>query len=438
VPDKNRATSGAIAQPTLFGHPTGLTVLFSTEAMAYFSAFGMQALLVLYMVRQLDFTQPQASFIYGLYVGAANLTPLLGGFIADRYIGKGRAITLGASLMALGHLAMTWNSGLYAGLALVALGNGFFITSLASQIGDLYAASDPRRERAYVIYYLGINLGSFVAPIVCGTLADAYGWHYGFAAAAIAMTLGLIIHIMFKPVLSASLAYSRQFNASPASPDVPKSPAAGLATKLPLLAAVLGLVILFRLGYEQIGNTIALWIDGNTDRILGGFRIPAPWFQSLNPLLIFTLTPLLTWYWRRREDAGRSIPTLSKMMLGCAFSALAYLAMIGGAWEWGMHGQASMVWPLLFFLFMTLAEIHVLPIGLALFGRLSPAAHASFIIGIWYSAKFVASIAAGAFGTLWTTLTPTAFFAVNIGLALLTMLLMYGAGRIGLNRALAR
>lgn len=427
--------SGVTARATLFGHPAGLTILFATEAMAYFSAFGMQALLVLYMIHQLGFPQPQASSVYGLYVGAANLTPILGGFIADRFIGKGRAIIVGASLMAAGHLAMTWGSGPYLGLALVALGNGFFITSLASQIGDLYAPADPRRERAYVIYYLGINLGSFAAPLVCGALAAAYGWRYGFAAAAVAMALGLAIYLLFQPVLRASTP-AASATASGGSAD-PLGPETG-RMRFGLLAAVLGLVIMFRLGYEQMGNTIALWIDGNTARQLSAFQVPTPWFQSLNPLLIFAFTPVLTWFWARRDAQGRGISTLAKMTVGCACSALAYLAMIGGVVEWREAGQASMAWPLLYFLFMTLAEIHVLPIGLALFGRLSPARHASLIMGVWYFAKFVASLAAGGLGALWGTLTPEVFFGLNIGLALMTMTLMLGAGRLGLNRALAQ
>lgn len=427
------ASRARIPRATLFGHPIGLSVLFLTDTAGYFSAFGMQALLVLYMTHKLGYAQGRASWIYGLYVGIANLTPLLGGFIADRYLGKTRAVVTGALLMALGHMTMIWEAGLYGGLALVALGNGFFGTSLVSQVGDLYAGDDPRRDRAYVIYYLGINLGSFIAPIVCGWLAQYYGWHFGFGAAAVAMTLGLAAYLGFLPRLRGSLLGGMTTNTAVAARD--QTPA---GSKYAALALVLGLVILFRLGYEQTGNTIALWIDGSTDRLLGSFQIPAAWFQSLNPLLIFTLTPILTSYWDWRARKGREIPTLRKMTLGCGFAALAYLSLLGGASELHRDGSAGMIWSLGYFLLMTLAEIHVLPIGLSLFGRLSPAAHASLMIGIWYFAKFVASIAAGGLGALWTLTTPAAFFTGNLVVALVTMLLMHGAAHLRLLQSLTR
>lgn len=399
----------------LFGHPKGLTILFLTETAAYFSAFGMQALLVLYMVQSLSFGQAKASMIFGLYVGCANLTPLLGGWIADRFIGQHRAVIAGALLMGAGHGVMIWDAGLYPGLGLVALGNGFFATSLVSRIGALYAAEDPRRDRAYMLYYLGINVGSFAAPLCCGWLAQHYGWHAGFGAAAIVMVLGLGLYLSCQALLP----HGRDGD----DPSAPSGDAGYQPHRnaLLFLASVLALVVLFRLGYEQMGNSIALWIDRDVDRDLGGMLIPTPWFQSLNPLFIFLLSPVLALYWRRRDEGGRTIAPLAKMATGACFAGAAFLTLAAGA-----IGGASVPvgFVLGYFLLMTIAELHVFPIGLALIARFSSSRNRSTMIGLWYFVKFLASMAAGAFAALGGQVPPVTFFTANLALALAVAALM--------------
>src|SRR5437016_5874140 len=180
---------------TWFGQPRGLTILFLTNMWELFSYYGMRTLLVYYMTKQLFFSQQKASLIYGSYVATAYFTPLLGGIAADRWLGKRRAVILGGSAMALGHFLMTFEPLFYPALATIALGNGLFLPSLPSQINDLYRADDPRRGRAYNIYYAGLNLGGFIAPLVCGTLGELYGWHYGFGAATVGMFSGLLIYL---------------------------------------------------------------------------------------------------------------------------------------------------------------------------------------------------------------------------------------------------
>ena len=174
-----------------FGHPRGLTVLFLTNMWEQFSYYGMRALLVYYMTKQLLLGQGQASFIYGTYTACAYFTPILGGVIADRLLGKRRAIIIGASVMAAGHFMMTFEPLFYFALATIALGNGLFLPTLPSQVGDLYPPDDPRRGWAYNVYYVGINIGGFLAPLVCGTVGELYGWHYGFGLAGIGMLAGL-------------------------------------------------------------------------------------------------------------------------------------------------------------------------------------------------------------------------------------------------------
>src|SRR6185436_18243107 len=172
-----------------------LTVLFLTNMWEQFSYYGMRAILVYYMTKQLLLAQGNSSIIYGIYTGVAYFTPLIGGFIADRFLGKKRAIIIGGSVMALGHFMMTLEPLFYVALATIAIGNGLFLPSLPSQIGDLYAPGDARAGRAYNVYYVGVNIGGFLAPLICGTLGEIYGWHYGFGAAGIGMLLGLCIYL---------------------------------------------------------------------------------------------------------------------------------------------------------------------------------------------------------------------------------------------------
>ena len=174
-----------------FGHPRGLTILFLTEMWDQFSFFGMRALLVYYMTKQLMISQTHSSYIYGLYSSFVYFTPLIGGVISDRWLGRRRAVIIGSSIMALGHFLMAFESLFYFALATIAIGNGLFLPSLASQINQLYAPDDPRRATAYNIYYVGINLGAFLAPFVCGTVGEIYGWHWGFTLAGVGMVIGL-------------------------------------------------------------------------------------------------------------------------------------------------------------------------------------------------------------------------------------------------------
>jgi POT family proton-dependent oligopeptide transporter len=182
-------------EQTWFGQPRGLTVLFLTNMWEQFSYYGMRALLVYYMTKQLLLGQAHASFIYGTYTAGAYFTPILGGLIADRVLGKRRAIVLGGAIMCAGHFMMTFEPLFYAALATIAIGNGLFLPCLPSQVGDLYKPDDQRRGWAYNVYYVGINIGGFLAPLICGTLGEVYGWHYGFGVAGIGMGLGLVIYL---------------------------------------------------------------------------------------------------------------------------------------------------------------------------------------------------------------------------------------------------
>ncbi|WP_286771876.1 peptide MFS transporter [Sphingomonas sp. 66-10] len=313
-------------EATWFGQPRGLTILFLTNMWEQFSYFGMRALLVYYMTRQLLFTQPHSSFVYGAYTACAYFTPIVGGVIADRYLGKRRAVIVGASIMALGHFLMAFEAMFYIALATIALGNGFFLPSLPSQINGLYRGDDPRRGWAYNVYYVGINIGGFLAPLICGTLGELYGWHYGFGAAGVGMLAGLLIYLGGQQYLPADV---RAKDAAPAPVD--ESGPSG--RRLVLVLGAVGLAVtVFRGAYEQVGNTVALWAESGVDRRLGGLSIPMTWFQSLNPLLVMLLTPILLAVWRRRAAAGYDAPPARRMALGALIVGGAYFLLAAVTW----------------------------------------------------------------------------------------------------------
>ncbi|KQX25621.1 MULTISPECIES: peptide MFS transporter [unclassified Sphingomonas] len=406
------AAPTGVAGRTLFGHPPGLTSLFLTQMWAEFSYFGLQALLVYYMTRHLNFSQGQSSLIYGLYGAAAFFSPFFGGIVADRWLGRKRSVVLGGVLMMIGHFLMAFEGLLFPALALVALGNGLFIPPLAVQVGSLYAEDDPRRAQAFSAYYMGINLGGLLAPLVCGTLGELYGWHWGFSAAGIGMAVGLAIYLGSARLL----------------PPEPVLGRAGGGTKAPLgpadwrnLRLLLGIVlviVLFRIAYEQSGNVIALWVAHQTDRhvtILGhGVEVPATWFQAVNPLLIILLTPLLMRWWRRHDHDGTPAALLRRMSLGCAISVLSMLVMVAAAAVYGSTGRpVGSGWVLVYFLFLTVGELLTLPVGLSLIGMLSPVQIAAMLMGAWYIAKFLGSLLAGIMGAYWGVIPATAFFAIG-------------------------
>ncbi len=411
----------------LFGHPPGLTVLFLTQTWAEFSYFGLQAMLVYYMTQQLALPQAQASLIYGAYGAAAFFSPFVGGIISDRFLGKTRSVLLGGVMMMLGHFAMAFESMLFPALALVALGNGLFIPPLAVQVGKLYRDGDTRRDQAFSAYYMGINLGGFLAPLVCGTLGEKFGWHWGFAAAGFGMLVGLVIYLAFRRHIPDDAAAARSVRQE-------RAPLSGTDRQaLKTLLGVMGIVVLFRIAYEQSGNTIALWVKDRTDRMLeiGGlaWEIPATWFQSINPLLIITLTPFLVHYWRRRTEAGHSVNLFRRMSLGCALAGAASIIMVLAALAFRVEGPVSALWVVAYFVLLTVGELLVLPIGLSLFGNLSPAGIAATMMGAWYIAKFLGSLAAGVIGTLWLRIPAEWFFAIGAGATFLASALLFRMGR---------
>lgn len=400
----------AAAEPSpWFGQPRGLTILFLTNMWEQFSYYGMRALLVYYMTKTLLLGQGTSSFIYGAYTAFAYFTPIIGGTISDRWLGKRRAVIIGASIMAAGHFMMAFEPLFYLALATIALGNGLFLPTLPSQINDLYRAADPRRAWAYNVYYVGINIGGFLAPLVCGTLGELYGWHWGFTAAGIGMLAGLVIYVTGARYLPPQAPPTRGAAAA-------ALPAGGNRDTYLLLLAIGLAVTVFRGAYEQVGNTVALWADSGINRSIGSWAIPMTWFQSLNPMLVILVTPGLLTYWRRRAEAGVERSPMQKMAIGALIVGAAYLLLAGVSALAGA-GKAGWAWLALFFAIFTVGELHILPNGLGLFARLAPPRFGATTVAAWYLAIFTGSLSAGLVGTLWSRTSHPLFFALLAAIA---------------------
>jgi POT family proton-dependent oligopeptide transporter len=435
--DETHPTS---AQGDVFGHPRGLTFLFATEMWERFSYYGMRALLVLYMVKYLLIedhadgviglgalratlesmfgplgTQPFASQIYGLYTGLVYLTPVIGGLIADRVLGQRRTVIVGAVLMAIGHFMMAFESLFLLALITLILGNGAFKPNISTQVGGLYAPGDHRRDRAYSIFYVGINVGAFLAPLVCGTLGEDVGWHWGFAAAGVGMTLALAVYLHAIPMLPMD--------------EMHRVKAAGLEHK-PIdrdeWRAILALIALFLpttlfwATYEQQGNTIALWADTYTDRnidlLVWHGQIPVTWFQAFNPFMIFAFTPVIIALWAWQERRGNEPSTVTKMALGCFGVALSYLIMVGAAWS-ANGDEASWLWLFAYFVVLTVGELYLSPIGLSLVSKVAPARLLSMMMGLWLGTSFIGNFIAGWLGSFWSSMDKVSFFLMLAGIA---------------------
>lgn len=395
-------------QPTWFGQPRGLTYLFLTEMWEKFSFFGMRALQVYYMTKALGFSQANASLIYGSYAAGVYLTPIFGGLIADRWLGRRRAVVSGGLLMAFGHFMMAFEPLFFPAMVVIALGNGLFLPNLPSQVPDLYPKGDRRIDSAFNVYHVGVNLGAFLAPLICGTLGEVYGWHYGFGAAGIGMCLGLAIYLRGSRYLPP--------DTRPAAVPDTVEQAHEQGANLRLLLGVAFAVILFRTGYEQTGNTMATWMDTSLDRQAFGLTIPATWFQALNPMFVFLISPFLVRIWTARANRGIAASPLQRMAMGAGGIGASYL-MLAGLMVAGA-GSVHWLWMVVFSAFFTLGELYILPVGMGLFASLAPKRFAATTIAAWFLCSFAGNLLAGAVGTAWERTTPQAFFVAMGGICM--------------------
>jgi POT family proton-dependent oligopeptide transporter len=448
------AMADAKPEKTLFGHPRGLTWLFTTEMWERFSYYGMRAILVLYLVnflllpgqiehvlgytsvkhlfeaifnggRPLD-VQPFSSLIYGNYTAFVYLTPFFGGIIADRLVGQRISVIIGGVTMAAAEFTLMEPRLFFIGLLLLIVGNGFFKPNISTQVGNLYKPGDSRIDRAYSIFYVGINVGATASPLVCGTLANdpAWGYKWGFFAAGIGMVIGQIIYLLALRTLPKDRVERARVSGET------KTPMTGNDWKAVIAIILLCIpTTLFWATYEQQGNTINLWAQDFTNRALIpgviNWQIPVAWFQSFNPAMIVAFTPLVVWFWGRQFVRGREPATINKMALGNVMLALSYLIMAVAAYLTGPTGHASWLWLFAFFAVITLGELYLSPIGLALVARVSPPQILSMMMGLWFITSFTGNQLQGYIGSFFSRMDKVSFFLLCAGLGFVAALLTW-------------
>jgi proton-dependent oligopeptide transporter, POT family len=491
----------------LTGHPPGLFVLFFTEMWERFSYYGMRTLLMLYMLRYLlkperaasvwghtqlfrafasvfswfSSSEPTvdayASQMYGVYTALVYLTPLFGGLLADKILGKRRTVYVGGVLMAIGHFLMASEQLFYVALFFLILGNGAFKPNISTQVGDLYRDGDSRRDRAFSIFYVGINLGALLSGVIVGTLAQTYGaqlsenpedlnpafdalhpgrgWHYGFGAAGVGMVIGLVLYVFGQRYLAAESLPSKLrtvetlapgpdagYRGSPTVTRTKVAPVPLTPAELRAVWALVGLCalnIVFWAVYEQQGNTMQLWATDRTHwPSIGSFKIPSTWFQSFNPFMIFALTPVITIVWAWQQRRGREPSSVAKMAIGCIVLGASFLIMVVGAGAVGLTGKGSLGWPLGCTAMLTVGELYLSPIGMSLVTKVAPKRIVSMMMGMWLLSSFFGNYASGLLGMMYrATGDNRAFFAVLALLGVLAGLAIWAFNR-PLKRALGR
>ncbi len=415
-------------------HPKGLYFLFTIEMWERFSYYGMRALLVLYMVKFLTFSTEKAGNIYGIYTGLVYLTPLIGGYIADRYLGQKNCIAIGAILMILGHFAMAFQSlpFFYSALALLIIGNGFFKPNISTMVGQLYEENDPRRDGGFTIFYMGINLGAFLSPLVCGTLGEKIGFHYGFASAGVGMLIGYLIfiwgqnkfikHVGNKPICKELIKIKNHKEITTC--DIPLTKIE--KQRIAVIFIMMFFCIFFWASFEQAGSSLTLFAERSTERFIPflNWEFPVSYFQAVNPLIIILLAPLFSKLWLDLADINKNPSMPIKFSLGLFLVSIGFILMIfaSGLAE---NNKVSFLWLIGVYLFHTMGELCISPVGLSLVTKLAPIKFASLLMGIWFLSSFFANLAAGIFAGNYDSLKTTEFFMIPAALTGISAIIIF-------------
>lgn len=413
------------------GPPIGLGYLAFTEAWERFSFYGMQALLVLYMTKELllpghvenvalfkPFSalfggiegQALASAIFGTYAASVYLTPILGGFLADRVLGKRRTVLLGAVTMAVGHFLMAFEAAFLFALLCLVLGSGMFKGNIASQVGALYGPGDLRRADAFQIFYLGINAGVIASPLIVGTLGETVGWHWGFGAAGVGMLIGLAIYLAGQKHLP-----REHFEAQGKAP-APKLEAGDwpAVIALVLLIPVLAVAIVPN---NQIFNAYLVWGDQQFDLMFMGEKLPTTWLVTLDAIVSVSFLALVALFYRWYGARWKEPDEITKIIIGSAFSIGGMLCLYMAAETQGAGQKIGLAWPVAFHVINSIGFAHMLPVSLALFAKLAPKAINATVIGLYYLAFFTANALVGWIGGFYETMRTTEFWLLHAGLA---------------------
>ena len=427
--------------------PRALPTLFLSEMWERFSYYGMRALLVLYLVKAVGYTRDGALEVYAVYTGLVYIAPIFGGYFADRFLGYRKAILIGGTVMMLGHVAMTFPALLKPALGLLIVGNGFFKPNFTSLLGLQYRDQDPRRDGGFTIVYMGVNLGAFLAPFIAGTLGQKVDWSWGFAAAAFGMAFGLAQFAFTQQRLGTTgLPPGRDGESLLRTRDwlhigvgaaaclafvvlalqvIAVAGAAWAATAWQLkaaipVAALIGLLVsagrgggrahleqvgailvlgffnvFFWMGFEQAGGTMNLFADKLTDRVVLGWEIPASFFQSVNPMSILLLAPVLSATWDRIDRTPRALSSPTKMALGMIILGLGFVVMAIAQGRADRLGQVGPLWLFGAYVLHTVGELCISPIGLSMVTKVSPPRMVGLMVGVWFGTFGIASYLAG-------------------------------------------
>lgn len=433
----DNAESGAehmVEDRRFLGHPVGLGYLAFTEAWERFSFYGMQSLLVLYLVKELLLPghienvaffdsfrtlygdlegQALASALFGTYAASVYLTPILGGLLADRILGKRRTVLLGAITMAAGHFLMAFETSFLFALLCLVLGSGMFKGNIASQVGSLYSASDLRRADAFQIFYLGINAGVIASPLVVGTLGEKVGWHWGFGAAGVGMLIALVIYVAGQKHLPKEHFEPQGSAARAAAPKLKKEDWPALIALI-LLIPVLAISIVPN---NQIFNAYLVWGDEQFNLVWGGEKLPTTWLVTLDAIVSVSFLAGVALFYRWYGKRWREPDEITKIIIGSAFSIGGMLCLFMAASTQGPGEKIGLFWPVMFHIVNSIGFAHMLPVSLALFSKVAPKAVNATVIGLYYLAFFSANAMVGWIGGFYQTMPTPQFWLIHAGMA---------------------
>ena len=433
-----------------FGHPRGLSTLFFTEMWERFSYYGMRAFLILYMtapvaVGGLGFDVPRASSVYGTYTGSVWVTPILGGLVADRMLGAYRSVLLGGIVIALGHftLALRALPFFYTGLALIVVGTGLLKPNATTLVGSLYDEQDARRDAGFSIFYMGINLGAFIGPLLAGGLAQKVDWHLGFACAGVGMTLGLIQYVLGRDRLRPAMerVAGRVRGTAPVAGSRARAGGGAILDFTPVewgrIAAVVvffAFAALFWAAYEQAASTLNLFVDRYADRTVLGWTVPSSWFVAIQPLFVILLSGVFAWLWVRLGPREPSTP--AKFSLGLLFAGLSFVLLLpaGAIAQRGGGVLVSSLWLVGAYFLQVVGELCLSPVGNSAVTKLAPPRIVGMMMGVWFLSIAAGNKLAGWVAGLSASVPLTTLFGalagVTLGAAVVLFLLLKPVRRL--------
>jgi len=422
-------------------HPKGLYVLFFTEMWERFGFYLMVALFVLYMNERLGWSEKEALNWYAWYMFFVYLTPFFGGIFADRVFGYRRAVLSGAILLGCGYLmlGLAHPAAFYVALGLLVIGNGLFKPNISTLVGNLYPQGDARRDSAFSIFYMGINIGAFVAPIVGETMRQSFGWTAAFSTAAVGMMVSFVIFGLLREHLAiadqrSSVAAVLDVPLGPEYEDRPDPPEVE-RKRIIALAIMCGIVMTFWMAFQQNGSTLTLWARDNTDRVIPmldfralshlqirvlHYEIPPGVFSSVNPVFIILLTPPLVWLLGKLRQWNLEPSTPAKLGIGMLLTAAAYGVMATAALHGGNHSKVSMWWLIACYFVITIGELFVSPMGLSMVTKLAPRRMTAMLMGLWFLSTAIGNWLAGKTGAwFWKRWSHSEFFILLVITSLL-------------------